>query len=85
MKKTINEKQLSCGMILSKHMNEFSKYTSESQKSEFINHVKELFEKNNAPADYAEEVITNLKRKSVKYGIIYLGDIIMAGMGLRSI
>ena len=83
MKQKVNQKQLSCGMILSKHMSEFSKFNSESQKQELIDFVKELFDKNNAPADYAEEVITNLKHKSVKYGVIYLGDIIMAGMGLR--
>lgn len=79
-----NKKEISCGKVLTKHFSQLNAFTQESQKAELINFVSSIFDSNNVPRDYADEVINNLKKKNVKYGVIYLGDIVMAGMGMRA-
>lgn len=82
-KKKYSDAEMSCGTALMKNFNKLNEFYSESQKDEFINFLTEQFTVNKVPQDYAAEIIENVKRKGVKWGTIYLGDVVLAGMGLR--
>lgn len=77
-----DDKMITCGTALKKAFNELNMFQLESQKPELITFVEDLFNKNNVPREYANEVITQLKTKTLKKGVIYLGDIVLKCMGL---
>lgn len=88
MAKTTNNKKYSdaemcCGTALIKQFDKLDKFRLESQKQDLINFLKSELTEGKVPQDYAKQIIENVAHKGVKYGIIYLGNIVLAGMGLR--
>lgn len=82
MAKKSDNKTICCGTALMKVFKELGNYTQESQKKDLLNFVHNTLTNENVPQDYANDILENLKNKSVKYGVIYLGDIVMKGMKL---
>lgn len=70
----------SCGSVIQSN---FAKLNKASSKEEVIDLITKAFDKENVPKDYAAQVLTNLKSKSFERGVQYLGDIVLAGMGLK--
>lgn len=90
MAKTTNNKKYSdaemcCGTALMKQFDKLNTFRLESQKQDLINFLKSELTEGKVPQDYAKQIIENVSAKGVKYGIIYLGDIVLAGMGLKTI
>ena len=79
-----NKAEISCGKALTKSFEKLHQFTKESQKAELVAFLEKLFSKENVPTDYANEIITNVKRKSVVSSIIYLGNVVLAGYGMRA-
>ena len=82
MAKKSDNKMVCCGTALMKVFKDLGNYTQESQKKDLLNFVHNVFTTENVPQDYANEILDNLENKNVKYGVIYLGDIVMKGMKL---
>ena len=87
MAKTTNKKysdaEMCCGTALIKQFDKLDKFRLESQKQDLIDFLKSELTEGKVPQDYAKQIIENVNKKGVKWGLIYLGDIVLAGMGLR--
>ena len=73
---------ITCGTALKKNISKLDVYRYDSQKSDLIAFVGEVFTKENVPQEYASEILTNLQSKPVKKGVQYLTDIVLKCMGL---
>ena len=81
--KKYSDAEMSCGTALMKNFKKLDEFRSESQKQDFLAFLTEQFTVNKVPQEYASTILENIKSKGVKWGTIYLGDIVLAGMGLR--
>lgn len=87
-KTSINNKKYSkaemcCGTALMKKFAELDTFKVEDQKEDLLNFLRSELTEGKVPQDYAQEIIENVNRKGVKWGVIYLGDVVLAGMGLK--
>ena len=87
MAKTTNKKysdaEMCCGTALMKQFDKLNTFRLESQKQDLIDFLKSELTEGKGPQDYSKQIIENVNKKGVKWGLIYLGDIVLAGMGLR--
>ena len=84
MKSKSNAKEISCGMALTSIFKELDQFKYEDQKKDMIQLVEKTFKMKNVPEDYAQEMLDTLKSSSLKNGLKYIGNVVMAGMGLRA-
>ena len=84
MKSKSNAKEISCGMALTGIFKELDQFKYEDQKKDMIQLIEKTFKMKNVPEDYAQEMLDTLKSSSLKNGLKYIGNVVMAGMGLRA-
>ena len=79
-----NSKEISCGTALMGIFKQLDQFKYEEQKKDMIRLVENTFNEKNVPEDYAAEMLDKLKHSSLKAGLTYIGNVVMAGMGLRA-
>ena len=81
--KKYSDAEMCCGTALLKSFKTLDTFKLESQKQELVEFLKSQLSEGKVPQDYAKEIIKNVMMKTVKAGISYLGNIVLAGMGLK--
>lgn len=84
MKTKSNAKEISCGTALMSIFKELDQFKYEDQKKDMIQLIEKTFKMKNVPEDYAQEMLDTLRSSSLKMGLKYIGNVVMAGMGLRA-
>lgn len=84
MKNKVSKSEKSCGMALVKEFKNLGQFQFDNQKAEYVAFIEHVFNKYNTPKEYAEEMLTNIKKMSVKNAQTYICNVILAGCGMRS-